>query len=216
MEKKVVIIKDERVKVGQLVFIKDPDFVDFQVRKIIDFDEDNEIIKTTDRDDKGYYEYDYNQIVFNSSYGHAERVEGGTIYYAEETDNGYCYRNTNAILNRKGVAYIAECVFSSNYNDNKDELEGIDDGLFIADDELENMIEQGGVETFESAYKFVSDDIRNGLEHCGIECDEDKLNEFLEYITTCCLLNADWECLDTHLATLDIVAEWEYFMENEK
>lgn len=215
MEKKVVIIKDERVKVGQLVFINDPDFVSFQVRKVIDFDEDNEIIKTTDRDDKGYYEYDYNQIVFNYSYGHAERVEGGTIYYPEETDNGYCYRNTNAILNRKGVAYIAEYVFCNNYNENKDDIEGIDDGLFISDDELESLIEQGGVETFESAYNFVSDDIRYGIERCGIESDEDKLNKFIEYITTCCLLNADWESVCYHLQCIDIVAEWDYFMEKE-
>ena len=127
--------------------------------------------------------------------GSRQDILGGAKFTCGSTDNGFCYKSEQAIKERKGICYIAECDF-----DDTNEL-------VITDENIYDLISMGGVETWESAIQQVKDclsrldEFKNYLD--SIET-WDLFNNFADYITECGLDQCDWQCFGTWLVEIDL------------
>ena len=82
--------------------------------------------------------------------GSRKEIEGGTIFEAGQTDNGYCYKSEKAIKEHSGVCYITEHAFT----DHDMELTHDKDGnLVVTPDNIATLVDWGYVTTWHSARK---------------------------------------------------------------
>jgi hypothetical protein len=134
--------------------------------------------------------------------GNRREIEGGAIFSAGDTDNGYCYKSEKAIKERKGICYIAECGFD------KEEL-------VLTPDNTWEEIHNGSVVTYTSA----ADKVRALMHTCYPEfatiANFDLCMEFTYKITDYILEEVDWQCFSTMLNELDMDEELAYFLESK-
>lgn len=147
-----------------------------------------------------------NTIMKNGDYyviGGRKDENGVTIFQAGETDNGYCYKDEQAIKEHNGICYIREAAFE-------------DGELRLDSNNMEDEVENGDVVTWDSAYDKVCDlisGIHSELPDCAFPFNN---KEFAEYVTENLLLEVDWCGFDMMLAEIDVEEEWEYFNEKKQ
>ena len=129
-------------------------------------------------------------------------VEGGVKYTPDSTDNGYVFKDYNAIKNRKGVCYIAECGF-----DNGD--------LILTPDNTWKEIEDGAVVTYESARQQVRDLVHSMFPKFAATANFDLYQGFIEKITDYILEEVDWCCFSTMLNEMDLDEELDYYLQDK-
>lgn len=201
--------KGKTYNVGDTIYILNNQS-DILPYKLLSFDTQDKLLHCQLVGTTKTYDFDFSWIYDFSMLGSKELVEGGTIYYPEQTENGFCFRDEEAIYTHKGIAYIAECVFVERPDyDAKS-------GILITDAELNKLIEEGGVETYESFNKYIYMDIKEKLDDTNETYTQDKLDKFVDFITTHCLCSVDWLCPSTYYSQLDIMDLWEYFLEKSR
>lgn len=130
-------------------------------------------------------------------------VEGGILYTPDSADNGFAFKDYDAIKNKRGICYIAECGF-------KDSINGT---LLLTPDNTWEHIDAGVVVTYESAWQQVEDFFQSLLPNSSI--DDDLYTEFIEKITDYVLQEVDWQCFSTPLYEMDLEEELEDFLRNK-
>ena len=139
-----------------------------------------------------------------SMIGTKKIVEGGVLYTPDQTEQGYVFKDYNAIKNKEGICYIAECGFSDNE-------EGT---LLLTPDNTWEHINSGAVVTYESARRQVKDLLRECFPQFSIG-NFDLYNEFVEKITDYILQEVDWQCFSTMLDEMDLEEELDYFLQDK-
>lgn len=135
--------------------------------------------------------------------GSKKKENGATIFKAGETDNGYCYKDEQAIKKHKGVCYIREIAFENGE-------------LRLDSSNLEDEIENGDVVTWDSAYKMICRKLGNYhfmRDERGLPLEN---KEFVDYLTESVLLEIDWCGFDVMLEETDFQEEWELFNEMKR
>ena len=131
--------------------------------------------------------------------GRKEVVEGGIKYTPEQTDQGYVFKDYDAIEKRKGICYIAEC--------------GFDEGdLVLTPDNTWEEINKGAVVTYASAADKVRTLIRDYYPKFAIMAYFDLFEEFVTKITDYILQEVDWQCFGTMLNELDMDEDLSMFL----
>lgn len=136
--------------------------------------------------------------------GTKEVVNGGICYTPAATDNGYVFKDFNAIKIREGICYIAECGFEDN-----------DGTLILTPDNTWKYIYEGAVVTYDSAEKQVTDLVRSQFPQFAAIANFDLWHKFVEKITNYILQEVDWCCFSTWLNDMDLEEELQYFLESE-
>lgn len=143
---------------------------------------------------------------FNESMiGKKEVVEGGVKYTADHTEQGYVFKDLNAIKKKKGICYIAECGFSDNE-------EGT---LLLTPDNTWEYIYAGAVVTYRSALRQVEDLFHSLFPKFPSIDKFDLYTEFVGKITDYILQEVDWQCFSTMLNEMDLEEELEYFLQEK-
>lgn len=132
-------------------------------------------------------------------------VEGGILYTPNSTDNGYVFKDYDAIKNKSGICYIAECGF-------RDNEEGT---LLLTPDNTWEHIDAGAVVTYSSAWQQVEDFFNSLLPNFSTIDNFDLYTEFIEKITDYILQEVDWQCFSTMLSEMDLEEELEDFLRNK-
>ena len=137
--------------------------------------------------------------------GTKEVVEGGVKYTPDCTEQGYVFKDYNAIKKKEGICYIAEC--------------GFDDGdLILTPDNTWKEIEYGAVVTYESARLQVEDLVNDcfpKFRAIVTKPNNDLYYEFIEKITDYILEEVDWQCFSTMLNEMDLDEEMDYFLQEK-
>lgn len=136
--------------------------------------------------------------------GTKEDVDGGVKYTPDKTEQGYVFKDLNAIKKKEGICYIAECGFS----DSEDVT------LLLTPDNTWEHINSGAVVTYESASKQVKDFINERFPKFRAS-DNDLFREFVEKITDYILQEVDWQCFSTMLNEMDLEEELDYFLQDK-
>ena len=136
--------------------------------------------------------------------GTKEVVEGGVLYTPDYTEQGYVFKDLNAIKKKEGICYIAE----SGFDDNE---EGT---LLLTPDNTWEHINSGAVVTYESATKQVKDFVNECFPKFRAS-DNDLFHEFVEKITDYILQEVDWQCFSTMLNEMDLEEELDYFLQDK-
>ena len=134
--------------------------------------------------------------------GRKEVVEGGIKYTPEQTDNGYAFKDYDAIEKRSGICYIAEC--------------GFDNGeLVLTPDNTWERINNGAVETYESAMQLVKNDVSRMFHGFATDCNFALYMEFIHWITDSIFQEVDYQCFDSRLNEYDLEENLTYFLESK-
>ena len=134
--------------------------------------------------------------------GRKEVVEGGIKYTPEQTDNGYVFKDYDAIEKREGICYIAEC--------------GFDNGeLVLTPDNTWERINNGAVETYESAMQLVKNDVSRMFHGFATDCNFALYMEFIHWITDSIFQEVDYQCFDSRLNEYDLEENLTYFLESK-
>lgn len=141
--------------------------------------------------------------------GKKEIVEGGVLYTPDQTGQGYVFKDLNAIKNKKGVCYIAECGFEV---DDYDETNGT---LLLTPDNTWEHINAGAVVTYDSAEQQVKDLMRSCFPKFCATASFEMYQEFAEKITDYILEEVDWQCFSTMLNEIDLEEELDYFLQDK-
>lgn len=162
----------------------------------------------------------------NSEYyevGSCKPIQGGVVYYPEQTDNGLAYKSEKAIKEREGICYICEGAFSTDMGDFNGVIKLDEDGgLIVSTKNLDKLIDYGFIETWHSAREQVKDNVE--LYHFAVFSDQQLVdnkeafewyNEFIDHITECALDIIDWQGLDTYLQEMDIAEDLDYFLQEK-
>lgn len=136
--------------------------------------------------------------------GTKEVVEGGVKYTPDHTEQGYVFKDLNAIKKKEGICYIAECGFDENE-------EGT---LLLTPDNTWEHINSGAVVTYESASKQVKDFINEFFPKFRTS-NNDLFHEFVEKITDYILQEVDWQCFSSMLNEMDLEEELDYFLQEK-
>ena len=136
--------------------------------------------------------------------GTKEVVEGGVLYTPDYTEQGYVFKDLNAIKKKEGICYIAECGFNKNE-------EGT---LLLTPDNTWEHVNSGAVVTYESASKQVKYFIKECFPKFRAS-NNDLFHEFVEKITDYILQEVDWQCFDTMLNEMDLEEELDYFLQDK-
>lgn len=136
--------------------------------------------------------------------GTKEVVEGGVLYTPDYTEQGYVFKDLNAIKKKEGICYIAE----SGFSDSEDRT------LLLTPDNTWEHINSGAVVTYESATKQVKDFINECFPKFRAS-DNDLFHEFVEKITDYILQEVDWCCFGTWLNDMDLDEELDYFLQDK-
>ena len=178
----------------------------------------HEIVKYMDKD--GEYYFRPNRFGFNiidiidivpctiqkePIIGKKQVVKGGVRYYADSTDNGYVFKDFNAIKKKEGICYIAECA----WDDTKDEF------ITLTPDNTFEMIYNGSVVTYDSARNFVRDTISSNCPAFATLANFDLYQKFIDKITDYILQEVDWQCFSTMLNDMDLDEELDIFLADE-
>lgn len=150
-------------------------------------------------------EKDYYEI------GSHREIEGGTIYEADSTDNGFCYKSEKAIREHSGVCYITESAFTEDVFCNRGDmlLHDKEGNLILNNSNIATLVEWGFVSTWDSARETV----KNRIESYDFACFDDKVilnskqmcdlyQEFIDRLTEGVLECVDWQGVDT------LINEW--------
>lgn len=132
-------------------------------------------------------------------------VEGGVLYTPDQTEQGYVFKDYNAIKNKSGICYIAECGF-------KDNEEGT---LLLTPDNTWEHINAGAVVTYDSAEQQVKDLMRSCFPKFCTTASFEMYQEFAEKITDYILEEVDWQCFSTMLNEIDLEEELDYFLQDK-
>lgn len=136
--------------------------------------------------------------------GTKEVVEGGVLYTPDYTEQGYAFKDLNAIKKKEGICYIAE----SGFSDSEDRT------LLLTPDNTWEHINSGAVVTYESATKQVKDFVNECFPKFRAS-NKDLFHEFVEKITDYILQEVDWQCFDTMLNEMDLEEELDYFLQDK-
>lgn len=148
-------------------------------------------------------------------------IEGGAVFSAGSTNNGYCYKSEKAIKERKGICYITESAFGNNFllGEDKTLIKDKEGNLIITIDTISKMIDWGYVETWDSARSCVKGHIENYEFGCfgtkvilNSQAMLDLYYEFIDHITDAALEIVDWQGVDSYLNEMDIEEELDYFL----
>lgn len=137
--------------------------------------------------------------------GSKEVVAGGVRYFAGQTDNGYVFKDFNAIEKKEGICYIAECA----WDDTKDDF------ITLTPDNTFKMIYEGSVATYESAHNFVRDTLHSQFKAFATMANFDLYQKFIDKITDYILQEVDWCCFSTMLNDMDLDEELDIFLADE-
>lgn len=130
-------------------------------------------------------------------------VEGGILYTPDSTEQGYVFKDYDAIKNKEGICYIAEAGF-------KDSEDGT---LLLTPDNTWEHIDAGAVVTYSSAWRQVEDFFHSLFPISSM--DDDLYTEFIEEITNYVLQEVDWQCFSTMLYEMDLEEELDYFLQDK-
>ena len=132
-------------------------------------------------------------------------VEGGILYTPDSTEQGYVFKDYDAIKNKEGVCYISEAGFSD-----------CEDGtLLLTPDNTWEHIKAGGVVTYSSALQQVENFFYSILRKFPSVDNFDLYTEFIEKITNYILQEVDWQCFSTMLCEMDLEEEFDYFLKDK-
>lgn len=136
-------------------------------------------------------------------------VEGGVKYTPDHTEQGYVFKDLNAIKKKEGICYIAECGFSDS-----------EDGtLLLTPDNTWEHIDSGAVVTYESARQQVKDLAGDCFPKFRVanftKQNNDLFYEFIGKITDYILQEVDWQCFSTMLDGMDLEEELDYFLQDK-
>ena len=137
--------------------------------------------------------------------GRKEVVEGGVRYYPESTDNGYCFKDFNAIKAKKGVCYIAECAWDGTK----------EDFVELTPDNTYKMIHEGGVETYDTGFNSVFDLVHGQFPAFATTANSKLWEKFVGKITDYVFEEVDWCCFSTFLNEMDLYEELNIFLADE-
>jgi hypothetical protein len=174
---------------------------------------------TTPEDDEYYFplnDFEFNIIDITSilafppqnedkMIGSKEVVAGGVRYFAGQTDNGYVFKDFNAIEKKEGICYIAECAWDNTK----------DDFITLTPDNTFKMIDEGSVATYESAHNFVRDTLHSQFNAFATMANFDLYRKFIDKITDYILQEVDWCCFSTMLNDMDLYEELDMFLADE-
>ena len=140
--------------------------------------------------------------------GHKEEITGGIAYYGEQTDNeGFIFKDMNAIRNREGVCYIATCAF---------EQDGDKNGcIVLTPNNIFDYIENGSVETYSSARKSVNDLLQTYYPEFANISNWQLWHKFVDWLTDKIFNEVDWQCFGTMLNDMDLDEQLDMFLANE-
>ena len=141
--------------------------------------------------------------------GKVEIIEGGAKYTCDSTDQGYVFKDFNAIKHKRGICYIAECGFDDGDNDGT---------LILTPDNTWENINSGAVVTYDSARQQVKDLVNNCFPKFRsnfTKPNNDLYYEFIEKITDYILQEVDWQCFSTMLNEMDLEEELDYFLQDK-
>ena len=134
--------------------------------------------------------------------GAKQLVEGGVKYTPDRTDNGYAFKDLKAIAKRSGICYIAES--------------GFDNGeLVLTPDNTWEHINNGAVETYESAMRLVKNDVSRMFHGFATDCNFALYMEFIHWITDSIFQEVDYQCFDSRLNEYDLEENLTYFLESK-
>ena len=137
--------------------------------------------------------------------GTKEVVEGGVLYTPDHTEQGYVFKDYNAIEKKKGICYIAESGFSDS-----------EDGtLLLTPDNTWEHINAGAVVTYDSAFDYTKNYIRTLFPSFACYANVDLFYEFVGKITDYILQEVDWQCFSTMLTEMDLEEELDYFLQDK-
>ena len=137
--------------------------------------------------------------------GTKENVKGGVKYTPGQTDQGYVFKDYDAIKKKEGICYIAECGF----DDSKD------DTLLLTPDNTWEHINAGAVVTYKSAFDYTKDYIRTLFPNFACYGNMNLFYEFVGKITDYILQEVDWQCFSTMLNEMDLEEELDYFLQDK-
>jgi hypothetical protein len=163
--------------------------------------------------ENGYYEI-----------GSHREIEGGTIYEAGGTDNGFCYKSEKAIREHSGVCYITEGAFTEDtFCDRGDMLLHDKEGnLILNNSNIATLVEWGFVSTWDSARETV----KSHIESYEFACFDDKVilnskemwdmyQEFIDRLTEDVLECVVWQGVDTLINEWDLDEELDCFLQEK-
>lgn len=132
-------------------------------------------------------------------------VEGGVLYTPDQTEQGYVFKDYDAIKKKEGICYIAECGFDDS-----------EDGtLLLTPDNTWEHIDAGAVVTYSSAWQQVEDFFHSIIPKFSSVDNFDLYTEFIEKITDYILQEVDWQCFSTMLNEMDLDEELDYFLQDK-
>lgn len=137
--------------------------------------------------------------------GSKEVVAGGVRYFAGQTDNGYVFKDFNAIEKKEGICYIAECA----WDDTKDDF------ITLTPDNTFKFIYEGSVVTYNSARSQVRNLLHSYFPAFTTLATFDLYQKFIEKITDYILQEVDWQCFSTMLNDMDLEEELDIFLADE-
>ena len=132
-------------------------------------------------------------------------VEGGVKYTPDQTEQGYVFKDLNAIKKKEGICYIAECGFIAT-----------EDGtLLLTPDNTWEHINAGAVVTYKSAWQQVEAFFHSLFPKFTTVDNFDLCLEFVDKITDYILQEVDWQCFSTMLDGMDLEEELECFLQEK-
>lgn len=146
-------------------------------------------------------------------------IEGGAVFSAGSTDNGYCYKSEKAIKEHSGVCYITEHAFT----DHDKELQHDEEGnLIVTPDNIATLVDWGYVITWHSA----RESAQNHIDSYEFGCFNRKVvvnsadmwdlyQEFIDHIAEGVLECVDWQGVDTLLNEWDLYEELASFLQEK-